>query len=297
MAYFPLLKYGSTGEAVLYLKESLYALGYFADDEETLTSDRVDARTVVAIRAFQAEHKDTSGTQLVVDGIVGKKTWGALEQVLSETVVDELPGNIGDEAKAAILPALTRVRPVRREIVLHALLYAFDPDVGGSLYPLSLYIRGENLYNVKLQQVVITKARIIAGAKAQPQYYSGGRMQMMLAAVSEDPSISGADCSGGIVGLLRKHKLVKPTFDATANQLCGGKYGGRVAKSALLPGDFVGRSGHIGLYAGGGYAVEWMGGAYGCQLTRISAREGYNFVTRKMSKKSAWTKFVRVNLY
>ena len=297
MAYLPLLKYGSTGEAVLYLKESLYVLGYFDDDEKTLTSDRVDARTVVEIRAFQAGHKDTDGVQLVVDGIVGKKTWGALEQALSEAVVPELPGNIGEETKAAILPALTRVRSVRREIALHALLYAFDPDEGGSLYPLSLYIRGENLYNVKLQQVVITKARIIAGAKAQPQYYNGGRMQMMLAAVSDDPAISGADCSGGIVGLLRKHKLVKPTFDATADQLCGGKYGGRIAKNALLPGDFVGRSGHIGLYAGGGYVVEWMGGAYGCQLTKIGGRKGYNFVSRKMSKKSAWTKFVRVNLY
>ena len=180
--------------------------------------------------------------------------------------------------------------------MLDALRFAYDPAVPAP-YPLSLYIRGGNLYNADLKPNRITPARIQSGAKRQPQYYSAGRKEMMLEAVRVNPEITGADCSGGIVGLMRFFGLVKPTFDATADMMAGSRYSTAIAKDALRPGDWIGRSGHIGVYAGGGYVVEWMGGAYGCQLTRVNARQGYSFTAHRMVGQSGWTRYRRPDAY
>lgn len=71
----------------------------------------------------------------------------------------------------------------------------------------------------------------------------------------------------------------------------------RVEQTQLLPADLLHKSGHIGLYAGGGYAVEWMGGAYGCQLTKLNDRRGWNYVKGKMDRFSAWTALLHTNWY
>ena len=163
----------------------------------------------------------------------------------------------------------------------------------GRDYPLSLYIRGGNLYNADLTKNVITLARIAAGAKRQPAYYDGGRREMMEAAVRAAPGITGADCSGGVVGLLRHAGVVKPGFDLSADGFYRSGGYRKIDKASLRPGDLLHKSGHVGLYAGGGYGVEWMGGAYGCQLTKLSDRRGYSFVTGKTGRMGAWTGFLR----
>ena len=66
------------------------------------------------------------------------------------------------------------------------------------------------------------------------------------------------------VGYLRKYKLVKNTFDVNANSLASKTYSIKTTKEASLPGTFAHKDGHIGTYVGGGYVVEFVGGAYGC---------------------------------
>ena len=292
------LKFGSEGEDARAVQKRLIELGYSlgkcgADGE-------FGGATKTAVLAFQTDKR------LDRDGIVGKKTWEALfganhqatEPEPTPEPVGGIPANIGATAAAAIRADLGKVSDLRHRIVLTALREAYDPDKPRD-YPYSLYIRGGNLYNTDLSLNVIDAARIETGAKRQPQYYSGGSKQMMLAAVKQHPGqITGADCSGGIVGLLRKFDLVKPTFDAIANGLCDSGHSRKISKADLQPGDWVGLSGHIGLYAGGGYVVEWYGQNFGCQLTKLGTkRKAWDFVGKKYRTRAEWTKYRRPKYY
>lgn len=301
------LKHMMSGPDVKYMKDALVALGELYQSTHDLFGDD----TLAAVKAYQRTHRDTAGRRLTVDGIIGARTWSAIERDLNALDAPAppaepdappapgdagLPANIGPQAAAAIAADLPGLSGTRQGLVREALRYAFDPAVPAR-YPYSLYIRGGNLYNTDLTLNVITAARIEDGARRQPEFYSGGSKAMMLAAVAADPKTTGADCSGGIVGLLRHFGLAAPTFDATANSLCGSSHSTAVARTALQPGDWVGRDGHIGVYVGGGYVVEWMGKLYGCQLSRLAARQGYDFVARRLRSRSGWTKFRRPRYY
>ena len=292
MEYTRLLKRGRSGADVRYMKDALVTLGYLA----RATHDRFGDDTFAAVKAYQRANRDTSGRPLTVDGIIGRKTWDAIVRDITaqETEppadISEIPSNIGQAAKEAIARSLLGVSETRRNIVLLGLRFAYDPTVPRD-YPYSLYIRGGNLYNTDLSPNIIDAARIESGARRQPQYYDGGSKEMMLEAVAAYPDTTGADCSGGIVGLLRKLALVSPTFDKTADSLLGSSHSSAIDKNALRSGDFLGRPGHIGLYAGGGYGIEWAGKRYGCQLTRVDDRRVYDFVSKSTRRLSAWTKF------
>lgn len=296
MVYKRLLRLGSRGGDVRYCKDKLFLLGYYADSVRVIKKDSFGNDTLSAVLRFQRANRDVDGVKLRVDGVIGRKTWGALMALSTPLDEDMLPKTISPLIRAAIHSDLTRVGETRRKLVIEALSYAYDPLVEAD-YPYSLYIRGANLYTSERSKVVITRSTIESGAKRQPQYYSGGRKEMMLAALARNPRITGADCSGGVVGLLRAYGLSKASFDATADTLTGTRHSSSIKKADLQAGDWVGRSGHIGVYAGGGYVVEWMGGAYGCQLTKLDARRGYNFVTKKTDAKSAWTRFRRPDAY
>ena len=305
MTFTKNLRHMATGADVKHMKDALVALGYLQKSTHSLFGDD----TLAAVRAYQRTHRDTEGRPLAVDGVIGRKTWAAIER--DRAALDgeqagekpepgegtpDLPENIGPAAAAAIGAALRGVSGERQALVRHALAFAYDPEVP-AVYPHSLYIRGGNLYNADLGINTITRARIEAGAKRQPEYYSGGSRDMMLRAVEQRPGITGADCSGGIVGLLRHFRFTAPGFDATANSLCANGHSTAIGRDDLRPGDWVGRDGHIGLYAGGGYVVEWMGKLYGCQLSKLDNRRGYDFVGKKLRSKSAWTKFRRPKYY
>lgn len=62
------VKQGSQGADVTYLQQRLTALGYGCGKTDGIFG----AKTLEAVKAFQADH------DLVVDGIVGAKTWAAL---------------------------------------------------------------------------------------------------------------------------------------------------------------------------------------------------------------------------
>lgn len=288
------LRFGSTGEDVLRVKQRLFDLGCYAPSISQVTSITFGRDTQRAVETFQAQHT------LAADGVVGPLTYAALfpEETEAQPAqeANEVFPNISEAKLAAILSALEQTNETRRAIVQDALQFAFDPAVSRA-YPLSLYIRGGNLYNADLARNVITIARIQSGAKRQPEYYDGGRQEMMERAVQENPAITGADCSGGVVGLLRHSGVVKPGFDLAADGFASSRSIHTIEQDALAPADLLHKSGHIGLYAGGGYAVEWMGGAYGCQLTRLTARRGWNFVRGREDRFSAWTSFLRPNWY
>ena len=305
MTFTKNLRHMATGADVKHMKDALVALGYLQKSTHSLFGDD----TLAAVRAYQRTHRDTEGRPLAVDGVIGRKTWAAIER--DRAAVDgeqagekpepgegapDLPENIGPAAAAAIGAALRGVSGQRQALVRHALAFAYDPEVPAA-YPHSLYIRGGNLYNTDRGINTITRARIEAGAKRQPEYYSGGSRDMMLRAVEQRPGITGADCSGGIVGLLRHFRFTAPGFDATANSLCANGHSTAIGRDDLRPGDWVGRDGHIGLYAGGGYVVEWMGKLYGCQLSKLDNRRGYDFVGRRMRGRGGWTKFRRPKYY
>ena len=293
------LRRGMEGADVHALKERLFALGFYAPTIAALTSSRFGADTRAAVRAFQRANA------LETDGIVGPLTWNALfdvencpsaEQTATGGTQGEIPQNIGGTAARAILSGFACAEETRRALVLHALAFAYDP-AAPTEFPRSLYIHGGNLYNADLLPNVITLARIASGAARQPEYYDGGRREMMERAVRANPAITGADCSGGIVGLFRSVGLVSPRFDCSADGFWASASMKRIEKAELSPGDLLHKSGHIGFYTGGGYAVEWMGGAYGCQLTRLDARRGWNFVSARMDRCSGWTGYLRPNFY
>ena len=289
------LRYGSIGADVLQVKQRLLELGCYDPQITQIKLSSFGRDTQRAVKAFQDQHG------LIPDGIVGPLTFAALfpsGQPSAAPAVDRsmIPPNIGDTAAFAIIQSIQSVGDTRRAIVLDALQFAYDLDIP-SAYPLSLYIRGGNLYNADLARNVITIARIQSGAKRQPEYYDGGRQEMMERAVQENPAITGADCSGGVVGLLRHSGVVKAGFDLAADGFASNRSIHTIEQNALTPADLLHKSGHIGLYVGGGYAVEWMGGAYGCQLTRLTARRGWNFVRGREDRFSAWTSFLRPSWY
>lgn len=173
---------------------------------------------------------------------------------------------------------------------LLALTYATDANRAD--YPRGFYIRGANLFDTDLTLHTMTEARLNKYFKktAYEPYYDGGRKEMMLLhAAAHGYGIPGADCSGFIVGLWRKKGIVKPGFDANANSL----YNSYCTKTDTpTPGDLCWKSGHIGLYVGGGYAVEAAGGAYGIQIVSASGKRNiYNFVKEKIDKLTGWTAY------
>lgn len=75
MAGEPQLQQGENdADWVRYLQETLIAWGYAPGNVDGDFGPKTDA----AVRAYQGDNVDTEGNQLVVDGIVGPKTWGAL---------------------------------------------------------------------------------------------------------------------------------------------------------------------------------------------------------------------------
>ena len=194
---------------------------------------------------------------------------------------------VGEEAQKAVTEALREVSPLRRQMVEAALPFAYDPHgTEAAAFPKSLYLWGANLYGPNKELYCPTSAAVELLAARKPAFFNGGRREMILSALQNAASLgdrlSAADCSGAIVGLWRKFGLVDGKFDTFANVLLRGSMTFPIEKEELLPGDLVGFDGHVGLYAGAGRVIEWAGGAYGCQLTRLTGRCCWSFTERKL---------------
>ena len=292
------LKKGMSGADVRFVKDSLFSLGFYNSKTKQITNSTFGADTYVAVCKFQR------AKGLEDDGVVGPQTWAALEEALAaEEPAKEVDfpslnkmKHISATHRAAIAKDLANVSELRQKIVLEILNYAYDKDVPGE--PRALYIFGANLYDKDLKLNYADAAEIEKHAKRYPNYFNGGRKEWMLEQVKKNPKLAASDCSGMEVGYLREHKLVPSSFDTTANNLTTAKqYSTPINKKDLKPGDWVGKAGHIGTYVGGGLVVEFYGGAYGCQLTELNNRRGWNFVAKRLEAGSPWTRFCRPKFY
>lgn len=81
-----------------------------------------------------------------------------------------------------------------------------------------------------------------------------------------------ADCSGGIVGAIRS---INPSFgDRSANTFKSQfTESGKVNTIPEIAGLAVWRKGHIGIYEGNGYVLEFRGTAYGAVRTKLKDRD------------------------
>jgi len=85
-----------------------------------------------------------------------------------------------------------------------------------------------------------------------------------------------ADCSGGIVSAIREFD--KKYSDRNANTFynqCSEK--GPIKTIPEIPGLCVWRDGHIGIYEGAGFVIEFRGTEYGCVRTKLSERNFTNW--------------------
>ena len=85
----PTIRRGSRGPYVTLCQEDLLALGY--DVGKTGADGIFGKNTEAAVKKFQKEHKDRDGNQLKADGIVGKRTWGALDDAVGEIGAQDVP--------------------------------------------------------------------------------------------------------------------------------------------------------------------------------------------------------------
>lgn len=290
------LHHGDSGEDVLFIKKQLFEKGYYPTTVKEIKSDKWGADTDRAVENFRSRY--------VPQGEINQTLWDAI--VNAEPLPEpEIPSNIGATARLAIDHALTGISARRKAMVLNALMFAWDPEVP-SEYPYSYYIRGANLYDGVGKLHVMTKARLDAyfARSAYSQYFSNGRKEMMIrASEANGYTASGADCSGGVVGLLRNAELVKSGWDCSADGFFKqtGSWS-HVQPSEMIPGDLVHKSGHIGMYVGGGYTVSWEGGAYGCQLIQVGSnldqkRRDFDFVARGYKTLGAWEHYLHGKFY
>ena len=96
----PTLKRGAKGSYVTLAQTKLIQKGYdcgsFGADGE------FGAATEKAVRAFQRDHTDQDGNPLTVDGVIGQRTWWALDQPADETYTVTIPHLSKSQADALI---------------------------------------------------------------------------------------------------------------------------------------------------------------------------------------------------
>lgn len=303
------IKLGMSGSDVLYIKKKLFELGMYSSKIKRITSNQFRKDSVEATKKFQNTYDSICEGPLEVTGTIYEACWEAIEAAARGEIkpkVDPTPTpDPSPEPEKGILDAYTWIMPakrsviekdllntseMRRNICLDILKYAFDPEYRAPGVR-ALYMWGGNLYNTDLKLNIATATKIEVGAKRYPNKYDGGRKEWMLSEVKKNPNLPASDCSGMEVGWLRKFKLTNNRFDKNANALGSTQFSIKCDIKDLQPGTFAHRNGHLGTYVGGGYIVEFVGGAYGCQLTKRTDRKVWNFVEQKMHTFSAWEDF------
>ena len=308
VSYTRLLKKGMSGEDVRYVQTMLHSLKYLTKGKNP-TDGVFGNNTLNAVKAFQRARK------LTVDGIVGRNTWGSLEKAMGIGSNPSTPAptpskpvyltvnshpNLTEKTISALNDAWQGVSSTRIALMKMCVSQAYD-TVNGSYKsgdcPQCLYIIGADLYDKSLNLFKPTVNYINRRAKAMPGYFTGGRKDWMISQLSKRPGICATDCSGMIVGALRVLKLVANSFDTTANNFSKGYHSSIISKSSLKPGDWVWRTGHIGVYLGAGLVVEAAGGAYGVQITKLDERKCRNLMNGNLETMSAWAGYRRPKYY
>jgi len=296
------LKVGMSGAGVLNMKNCLYKLKYL---KVKPTHNKFGNDTKSAVELFQ------KSKNLNVTGIIDKKTWNAIlaSHKANEVYVEKkAPTNTLGYLKYEDYPNITKahidainkdlasVSETRKKIVAECLKHVYDMDTN-TKKPVALYIFGANLYDTAKKLYKATASYINKRAKELPSYFNGGRKEWMLEMVKQNPSIPCSDCSGLEIGVMRLFGIISPKTDMKADTMCSSSKSISIKKSELKPADWVGKPGHIATYVGAGLSAEFVGGAYGGQLTDINTRKAYNFVKKRVDTMDKWTKFRRPKLY
>jgi len=103
----PTLRRGSSGTAVKELQQELQKLGY--DVGKSGADGKFGANTEKAVKAFQKDHG------LTVDGVVGAKTWAALEQQPSMTYYTVTVSHL-TESQAKALAGMYDHATIQKEV-------------------------------------------------------------------------------------------------------------------------------------------------------------------------------------
>lgn len=315
VAYTRLLKYKMSGDDVFYMKNCLFTLEYYTSNITKITNKTFGNDTVKAVKLYQRNNKDINCDSLEVDGIIGEKTWYAIERDFKnnkhyvkpvepsgdpgDLTKEDFP-NLDEKTIKSLNSAWTGISDTRKSLMKLCIAHAYDAVNGkykSGDHLVGMYIIGANLYDKSLNLFHPTSSYIESRAKSRPDYFDGGRKDFMLEELALNPNIAASDCSGMIVGVMRKMKLVSSGFDTTANGLCGNSHSSEISKSELTPGDWVGKSGHIGMYIGADMVVEFAGGAYGCQITNLTKRKVRNLMNGRLSTMSSWTKYRKPKYY
>lgn len=298
------LKLGSRGKEVKKYKDLLLELGFL----KASTHDRFGIDMLNAVKTYQKQN------HLKADGIIGNNTANSIElsvqynramgnnakvsdQQISQYLLQSDYPNISEKILTAINADLQGEKEERINMVKESLRWIF---------PYAIYIFGANLYKNDLTLQIPTPAYIDVRAKYHPEYFTNGRKEFMKKqyslALEMKRRIGCADCSGLIVGFLRKYKITKANFDTTANRFFY-TYCKPIKKSDLQPADLVFKKNasgfipHMGMYIGAGYVIEAAGGAYGIQLSQLNNHLLVNQITQNKEKRPAWSRFGKPIFY
>lgn len=202
-----------------------------------------------------------------------------------QELFDRFINRFGEDVARNLAQCISAVNEKRQSICIEAVdLCTFNTEQNKQMK--CAYIRGGNSYDKDLTPHCMTKSRLNTyfAKSAYSQYFDKGRKEMIERFAKESGyTMLGCDCSGFIVGLLRKNKVVSSGYDATADNL----YKASKKTIALTSGNLVHKSGHCGIIVSSRYAVECVGGAYGLQMTDIEERKVFNFVSGKTEKMSS----------
>jgi peptidoglycan hydrolase-like protein with peptidoglycan-binding domain len=288
---------GMSGDDVLAVKKRLVQIGYLAK----CTHNRFGNDTKSAVEFMQ------NMNQLDVTGRVDAATWRCLfsDEVARPDEIDAneiaIPSHISAGLAKILRESLSKVSASRRDTVLEIIKYAIDPD---NLQPYikGMYRRGGNFYTPSLLPNLMSESKLKTYFKnaAYAKYYDGGRQEMMEEASKAcGYTLMGCDCSGqctvwrGIKGGDGSY-LVPSGWDATANGIYS-RYS--TPTTNPIPGDVAHKDGHIGIVIAPNYVCEYVGGAYGCQITKISNRRVYNYVKKKFQTMGSWEHFGTPKVY
>ena len=132
--------------------------------------------------------------------------------------------------------------------------------------------------------VPCTEALLRSKSKQYPSHYGASRMARYRADIAANQTCG--DCVGGAIkgaawSELGAHKAQYASNgvpDTSADGMFAfckrqGADWGAISTLPERPGVALRRSGHVGVYIGGGQAVEWRGFNYGCVITRLRDRD------------------------
>ena len=103
MEYTRSIRKGTSGEDVLFCKQMLLKLGYYADHITIVTKKTFGADTLEAVKRFQAQ------AGLTADGVIGSQTWATLFGDTATVAEPVVKARSSDKANAICTLALMRI--------------------------------------------------------------------------------------------------------------------------------------------------------------------------------------------